>query len=94
MKKILKIINRDKELFFDDINSYKNALKSTVSSASFLILGGAGSIGQAVVKEIFKRSPKKPKNANVVAILTPKKCIFRHGPFENHRKNVLLAFSA
>ena len=59
MKKILKIINRDKELFFDDINSYKNALKSTVSSASFLILGGAGSIGQAVVKEIFKRSPKK-----------------------------------
>ena len=59
MKKILKIINRDKELFFDDIDSYKNSLKSTVSRASFLILGGAGSIGQAVVKEIFKRNPKK-----------------------------------
>ncbi|MFH4134527.1 polysaccharide biosynthesis protein, partial [Acinetobacter baumannii] len=27
--------------------------------SKFLVLGGAGSIGQAVVKEIFKRNPKK-----------------------------------
>ena len=26
---------------------------------NFLVIGGAGSIGQAVVKEIFKRNPKK-----------------------------------
>jgi FlaA1/EpsC-like NDP-sugar epimerase len=30
-----------------------------VGASSFLVLGGAGSIGQAVVKEIFKRNPKK-----------------------------------
>ena len=30
-----------------------------VSCSSFLVLGGAGSIGQAVTKEIFKRNPKK-----------------------------------
>ena len=27
--------------------------------SSFLVIGGAGSIGQAVVKEVFKRNPKK-----------------------------------
>jgi FlaA1/EpsC-like NDP-sugar epimerase len=34
-------------------------LKEVVSCSSFLVLGGAGSIGQAVTKEIFKRNPKK-----------------------------------
>lgn len=29
-----------------------------VAANSFLVIGGAGSIGQAVVKEIFKRNPK------------------------------------
>jgi FlaA1/EpsC-like NDP-sugar epimerase len=30
-----------------------------VSKSKFLVLGGAGSIGQAVTKEIFKRNPQK-----------------------------------
>ena len=34
-------------------------LKNIVSSSTFLVIGGAGSIGQAVTKEIFKRHPKK-----------------------------------
>eukprot|EP01022_Parablepharisma_sp_SALTPOND_P005820 TRINITY_DN123799_c0_g1_i1.p1 TRINITY_DN123799_c0_g1~~TRINITY_DN123799_c0_g1_i1.p1 ORF type:complete len:385 (+),score=31.09 TRINITY_DN123799_c0_g1_i1:220-1374(+) len=38
---------------------YDDMLKDIVSSSSFLVLGGAGSIGQAVAKEIFKRNPKK-----------------------------------
>lgn len=56
---ILKLIGRDKELFRDDINRHKEELSQIISSSSFLVLGGAGSIGQAVVKEIFSRDPLK-----------------------------------
>lgn len=56
---ILNLIGRDKELFEYDINEYDVKIKSIVSKSSFLVLGGAGSIGSAVVKEIFKRNPKK-----------------------------------
>lgn len=56
---ILKLIGREKELLVDDISSHSEELLKIVSSSSFLVLGGAGSIGSAVVKEIFKRSPKK-----------------------------------
>jgi len=34
-------------------------LSKIVGTSSFLVIGGAGSIGQAVTKEIFKRNPKK-----------------------------------
>ena len=57
--KILNLIGRDKELFRDDIHNNNSQLKKIVSSSSFLVIGGAGSIGQAVTKEIFKRNPKK-----------------------------------
>ena len=56
---ILKLIGREKELFTDDIAKYDKELKNIISSSSFLVIGGAGSIGQAVTKEIFKRNPKK-----------------------------------
>ena len=56
---ILSLIGRDKELFLEDINEYSDQLKKTVSASSFLIIGAAGSIGQSVTKEIFKREPKK-----------------------------------
>ena len=56
---ILNLIGRDSELFEDDIKKYNDELKNIVSSSSFLVLGGAGSIGQAVTKEIFKRDPLK-----------------------------------
>jgi len=59
MTKMLKLIGRKKELFDQDIKSHKNALEEIVSSSSFLVIGGAGSIGQAVTKEIFKRNPLK-----------------------------------
>lgn len=41
------------------------ALLQIVSSSRFLVIGDAGSIGQAVTKEIFKR---KPLNLHVVDI--------------------------
>lgn len=56
---ILQLIGRKKELFTEDINSHKEELGDIVSSSRFLVIGGAGSIGQAVTKEIFKRNPKK-----------------------------------
>ena len=56
---ILKLIGRSKNLFTQDVTSNENKIEELVSSSSFLVLGGAGSIGQAVVKEIFKRNPKK-----------------------------------
>ncbi len=55
----LELIGRDSELFGDDISRHNELLSSLVSSSSFLVIGGAGSIGQAVTKEIFKRNPKK-----------------------------------
>jgi FlaA1/EpsC-like NDP-sugar epimerase len=59
MSKILNLIGRSKELFIDDINNLEKKLSEIVLNASFLVIGGAGSIGQAVTKEIFKRNPKK-----------------------------------
>lgn len=55
----LQLIGRTEQLFTQDINSNKNKLSEIVSSSSFLVIGGAGSIGQAVTKEIFKRNPLK-----------------------------------
>lgn len=59
MNNILPLIGRTQALFDQDISNYENDLHKIVSSSSFLVLGGAGSIGQAVTKEIFKRNPKK-----------------------------------
>ena len=58
-RKMLSLIGREKELFTKDITKHHVELKNTIQNSSFLVLGGAGSIGQAVTKEIFKRSPKK-----------------------------------
>lgn len=59
MKDILSLIGRTRKLFKYDINRHDTELKKIVSASSFLVIGGAGSIGQAVTKEIFKRHPKK-----------------------------------
>ena len=55
--KILDLIGRGKELFETDFEKIETELSYKVSRARFLIIGGAGSIGQAVTKEIFKREP-------------------------------------
>lgn len=56
---MLNLIGRSEELFKEDIRKHNPELGRIVSNSRFLVLGGAGSIGQAVVKEIFKRKPKK-----------------------------------
>jgi FlaA1/EpsC-like NDP-sugar epimerase len=54
---ILKLIGRTAPLFDEDISSRKKELEALVSNSRFLVIGGAGSIGQAVTREIFKRNP-------------------------------------
>ena len=56
---ILPLIGRSQALFTQDIMQHEAELKERVNKSRFLVLGGAGSIGQAVVKEIFKRNPQK-----------------------------------
>ena len=53
----LEGIGREKALFSSDTKLLSKELCATTQSSRFLIIGGAGSIGQAVTKEIFKRDP-------------------------------------
>ncbi len=59
MVNVLELIGRESRLFDQDIESNEKQLTATINESSFLVIGGAGSIGQAVTKEIFKRQPKK-----------------------------------
>jgi FlaA1/EpsC-like NDP-sugar epimerase len=59
MQMILSLIDRTEPLFGTDVTESEKELQDVISRSSFLVLGGAGSIGQAVTKEIFKRNPKK-----------------------------------
>lgn len=56
---ITKLIGRNAEIFENDISKHEEELRQIISCSSFLVIGGAGSIGQAVTKEIFKRNPLK-----------------------------------
>lgn len=58
MKTISQVIGREQNLFATDMASHAEALQHCIAGARFLVLGGAGSIGQAVTKEIFKRRPR------------------------------------
>jgi len=55
---MLDLIGRDAELFGVDIAANEDRLSELVASSRFLVIGGAGSIGQAVSKEIFRRNPR------------------------------------
>ena len=53
----LELLGRKKNLFKDDLSSLNPELKRLIKGKSFLIIGGAGTIGQSVTREIFKFSP-------------------------------------
>ena len=50
----LEVIGREKVLFSSDTKLFSKELRAITQSSRFLIIGGAGSIGQAVTKEIFQ----------------------------------------
>lgn len=54
----LELINRSNPLFKEDLINYENELSEIIKGSKFLVIGGAGSIGQSVSIEIFKRNPK------------------------------------
>jgi FlaA1/EpsC-like NDP-sugar epimerase len=55
---VLQMIGRDRPLFDVDVQREEEELSARVAAGRFLVIGGAGSIGQAVTREIFKRRPK------------------------------------
>jgi FlaA1/EpsC-like NDP-sugar epimerase len=55
---VLKLLNREKSLFDSDVTAFENDWIEEIKSSKFLVLGGAGSIGQAVTRELFKRKPR------------------------------------
>jgi FlaA1/EpsC-like NDP-sugar epimerase len=55
---ILELIGRERPLFDTDVSMHAQQLSALVADSRFLVIGGAGSIGQAVTREIFKRNPK------------------------------------
>ncbi len=54
----LALVGRNYPLFKTDIQKNKENIDNAVSRGKFLVLGGAGTVGQAVTYEIFKRNPK------------------------------------
>jgi FlaA1/EpsC-like NDP-sugar epimerase len=58
MDHVLSFICRTEPLFYSDIAGNERELSNIVLSSRFLVIGGAGSIGQAVTSEILKRNPR------------------------------------
>jgi FlaA1/EpsC-like NDP-sugar epimerase len=56
--KLLSLIGRSSELFSEDLLNESGSIFEMITDSRFLVIGGAGTIGQAVTKEIFRRDPK------------------------------------
>ncbi|MDB4735906.1 UDP-N-acetylglucosamine 4,6-dehydratase [Akkermansiaceae bacterium] len=54
---VMEVIGRSRPLFNADVLSREEELRQKVGDARILVIGGAGTIGQAVVREFFKRDP-------------------------------------
>jgi FlaA1/EpsC-like NDP-sugar epimerase len=54
----LDLISREQTLFDEDLHNNAAQLSNLIKDSKFLVIGGAGSIGNAVSIEIFKRNPK------------------------------------
>ncbi len=55
---LLEIIGRDAPLFEEDLQKHEAELSEHIANSRFLVVGGAGSIGGAVVHELFARNPQ------------------------------------
>ncbi len=54
----LSLIGRSDVLFSSDILGHEKDLSAIIERSRFLIIGGSGSIGQAVAREVFERDPQ------------------------------------
>ena len=55
---ILSVIDRKSPLFEKDLALLSDEIKEKISTGRFLVIGGAGSIGKEVARELFKRNPR------------------------------------
>lgn len=55
---ILPLIGRTAPLLEADIKNNEKTLSEIVKNSRFLVIGGAGTIGSAICREIFVRNPK------------------------------------
>lgn len=55
---LLEQIGRSEPLFKEDLAKSETSFSQEIQGSRFLVVGGAGSIGSAVVREIFARNPK------------------------------------
>ena len=54
---VLNLIGRKKNFFVEDIQENLISMKEEVKNSKILVIGGAGTIGQAVSKGLFKLNP-------------------------------------
>ncbi|MBO6260674.1 MAG: UDP-N-acetylglucosamine 4,6-dehydratase [Lachnospiraceae bacterium] len=55
---ILPLIGRTKPLFVEDLGKIEVQISDIVKNGRFLVIGGAGTIGSAICRELFARDPK------------------------------------
>ncbi|WP_153558919.1 UDP-N-acetylglucosamine 4,6-dehydratase [Roseimaritima sediminicola] len=55
---LLELIGRDAPLFTEDLRKHEQTLAAEIADSRFLVVGGAGSIGGAVVRELFAKNPR------------------------------------
>lgn len=55
---ILPLIGRTQPLFTEDLRAREQELTEIVKNSRFLVIGGAGTIGSAICRELFARDPK------------------------------------
>ena len=55
---VMQIVGRTYPLFDTDVTAREAELREHITGSRILVIGGAGTIGQAVVRELFKRDPR------------------------------------
>ena len=55
---ILELVGRNKALFESDIEKNNYEITEEIHNSNILVIGGAGTIGSAICREIFKRNPR------------------------------------
>lgn len=56
--RILPMIGRTTPLFVNDMSTWEERLRAMIHASRFLVIGGAGTIGSAICRELFIRDPK------------------------------------
>ncbi len=58
MDHILPLIGRTAPLFVEDMKVWAEQLREKIHASRFLVIGGAGTIGSAICRELFSRDPR------------------------------------